>query len=135
MFLRLVLAVSNLISLCGKNFVEFLSFLLCLFDDLLKNVPLTKKSSKLNCLHKIISSRTWHGFKTITFSILSMMRPIFPDLTFFVEIFKTQLRRSDANSRLNLKTERLTVHSSLVDYLAQVKKWKNEPTHSDCVLS
>ena len=26
-------------------------------------------------------------------------------------------------------------HSSLVDYLAQVKNWKNEPTHSDCVLS
>ena len=29
----------------------------------------------------------------------------------------------------------ITGHSSLVDYLAQVKTWKNEPTHSDCVLS
>jgi hypothetical protein len=28
-----------------------------------------------------------------------------------------------------------TFHSSLVDYLAQVKNWKNEPTHSDCVMS
>ena len=27
------------------------------------------------------------------------------------------------------------IHSSLVDYLAQVKKSKNYPTHSDCVLS
>ena len=29
----------------------------------------------------------------------------------------------------------LFTHSSLVDYLAQVKNWKNEPNHSDCVLS
>ena len=27
------------------------------------------------------------------------------------------------------------MHSSLVDYLAQVEKSKNYPTHSDCVLS
>ena len=30
---------------------------------------------------------------------------------------------------------KLAGHRSLVDYLAQVKYWKNEPTHSDSVLS
>ena len=28
-----------------------------------------------------------------------------------------------------------TLHSSLVDYLAQVKEAKNYPTHSECILS
>ena len=34
-----------------------------------------------------------------------------------------------------LKVDMILTHSSLVDYLTQVKKWKNYPTHSDCVLS
>ena len=37
--------------------------------------------------------------------------------------------------RENIMVGKLLPHSSLVDYLAQVKKAKNYPTHSEGVLS
>ena len=37
--------------------------------------------------------------------------------------------------RENIMVGKLLPHSLLVDYLAQVKKAKNYPTHSECVLS
>ena len=37
--------------------------------------------------------------------------------------------------RENIMVGKLLPHSSLVDYLAQVKKAKNYPAQSECVLS